>query len=549
MKHLYSIGLDFGTESLRAIVVRLPDGEEAGSSVVPYPRGVITEKLPTGEKLPPFFALQDPGDYIQSMEKAVREALSTGGIDGRKVVGIGVDFTACTPLPVLKDGTPLCFLEEFKNEPHAWVKLWKHHGAVEEAALLNRVFKAQNAGWLKKYGGTLNLEWKLPKMLETWKKAPRVLEKAERFIEASDWIVWQLTGKEVRGSCAAGYKGTWLGDGYPPDEQLKEIDPEFPKLVHKLLGHSFLPGGKKAGGLESKWADKLGLETGTPVSAAVIDAHAAVPGCGVGEPGKMVIILGTSACHMLLSKNEVLLPGIQGVVWEGILPGFYGYEAGQAAVGDLFAWFAKNAIPREYYEEASRKGVDILSYMEKKSRSLGPSETKLVVLDWWNGNRSILIDPELSGLIVGLNMNTKPEHIFTAMVQAAAFGTRVILEHFEKHGLEIKEVITTGGIAEKNQLFLETLANATGKTFHVAGRSQACAYGAAVFGAAAAGEEKTGFKDVTSAAKALGGSYKKSYHADNTLKERYEKLFDAYMELHDHFGRGGTDLMKRLERI
>ena len=544
----YVLGIDFGTESARALLVRIPDGLEVGSRVFSYPHGVVEGTMPDGSPLPGDFALQYPEDYLEALEGTVREVLREAGVPGKEVAGLGVDFTACTPLPVLADGTPLCALPEFAKEPHAWVKLWKHHGAVREAEDLNAAFKGAGGKWLARFGGALNLEWIFPKMLETWRKAPRVLERADRFLEASDWVVWKLTGKEVRGSCAAGYKGCWLGDGYPPGEELARVDPAFPALVERLLGREFVPPGRAAGTLTGEWAEKLGLEPGIPVSAPIIDAHAAVPGCGVGEPGKMVIILGTSGCHMLLGREEILVPGIQGVVWEGILPGFYGYEAGQAALGDLFAWFAKNALPSAYAVEAQERGLSPLSLMEEKARKIPPGKTGLVALDWWNGNRSILIDPELKGMIVGFHMGTRPENVFRSLLEGACFGTRVILDHFQDQGLPVEEVVVTGGIAGKNSLFLQILADVTGRAIHVARTDLACALGAAVCGAAAAGPEGGGFPDVTSAARSMAGSPRATFEPDPSAGAAYQALFDLYMELHDHFGRGGTDLMKRIPR-
>ena len=542
----YALGIDFGTESARALLVRISDGREAASQTYPYPHGVVEGRMPHGAPLPEGFALQHPRDYLEALEETVKAVLRKAGAGPGDVAGIGIDFTACTPLPVLADGTPLCLLPEFAKNPHAWVKLWKHHGALREAEDLNRTFRSAGGEWLARYGGAINLEWIFPKLLETHRKAPEVLEKADRYLEASDWVVWRLTGKEVRGSCAAGYKGCWLGDGYPPREELARVDPRFPALVDRLLGKTFLPAGRPAGGLTAEWARRLGLEEGTPVSAPIIDAHAAVPGCGVGESGRLVLILGTSGCHMMLGEKEILVPGIQGVVRDGILPGFYGYEAGQAALGDLFAWFAKNALPRDYAREAEARSLPPLALMEEKARAVPPGRTGLVALDWWNGNRSILIDPGLKGLILGYRMGTRPEQVFRALLEAAAFGTRVILDHFQDQGLPVKEVVATGGIAGKNALFLEILAHATGRTFHVARTDQACALGAAVFGAAAAGPERSGFQGVSQAARAMAGSPRATYEPDPAVKGIYDDLFALYMELHDHFGRGGTDLMKRI---
>ncbi|MFO1022257.1 MAG: ribulokinase [Planctomycetales bacterium] len=338
-----SLGLDFGTESVRALLVDL-NGHERGVAVARYPHGQITDTLPgTGEKLPPDFAFQHPQDWIDSTAQAVREALAAANAKAADVIGIGVDFTSCTMLPSLADGTPLCLTDKFKAEKFAWPKLWKHHGALSQTERINKLAKERNETWLNRYGGIIGLEWFFPKMLETLECAPAVYDATQVWLEAGDWFVWQLVGGPAselpRSTCQAGYKGMWSREeGFPSKPFLKALNPKLENVVADKMPGRFLAPGEKAGGLTPAIAEKFGLNPGTPVSAAIIDAHAGVPGAGAAEPDTLVMVMGTSSCHMLNSGVGKMVPGVAGVVKDGILPGFYGYETGQAAVGDAFEW-------------------------------------------------------------------------------------------------------------------------------------------------------------------------------------------------------------------
>src|SRR5438552_3444319 len=400
----YTVGIDFGTESGRAVLVDCEDGAELGAAVYPYRHGVIDERLPESEvELEPDWALQDPEDYVRTLQEAMPRLLAETGTDPADVIGVGIDFTACTMLPTLADGTPLCVLDELRGEPHAWVKLWKHHAAQPEAHRINEVALERDESWLTRYGGKISSEWFFAKALQILDEAPHVYDRAERLIEAADWVVWQLTGVETRNNCTADYKAIWSKrDGFPERDYFAALDPRFADVVEEKMSRAIVPIGSRAGGLSESAAGLTGLRAGTAVAVANVDAHASVPAATVTEPGTMVVIMGTSNCHILLGAELASVEGMCGVVEDGVVPGLYGYEAGQSSVGDIFAWFAERAVPPPQHEAAQRAGTDVHQVLEDEAAMLGPGESGLLALDWWNGNRSVLVDADLSGLIVGL---------------------------------------------------------------------------------------------------------------------------------------------------
>ncbi|MBK9386415.1 MAG: ribulokinase [Planctomycetes bacterium] len=543
MSQRLSLGLDFGTESVRALLLDLADGRERAVAAEPFPHGVMDDVLArSGAKLPPHFALQNPRDYIEAAGRATRRALQSAGVDPSAVIGIGIDFTACTPLPLDRRGEPLCFAPEFEREPHAYVKLWKHHGAISEAEHMNRVARERGESFLARYGGTLSSEWLLPKLLEILRAAPHVAAATARFVEASDWLVERWTGQRIRGACAAGYKGLVDARGaHPNGAYLEAVDPRLPAELARLVpADPLVPAGVVAGLLGERGAAELGLLRGTPVSAPIIDAHAAVPGCGVGRAGTLVAILGTSACHMLLGEREVSVAGIQGVVRDGILPGFFGYEAGQAGFGDLFGWFVERLLGRD---------GSAFAELEQRAAALLPGRHGLLALDWWNGNRSILIDPELSGLIVGLDLSTTREQIYAALIEAAAFGTRRILENFEEHGLRCDEVRACGGIAVRSPFVVQTLADITARTWTVIDAPETCARGAALCGAVAAGRERGGFATMAAALQSLPEPPLRRVTPRAEARASYDALYALWREIHDHFGVRAKHLMHALRQL
>ena len=420
--------------------------------------------------LEPDWALQDPEDYVRVLQNAVPQVLKESGIDAADVIGIGIDFTACTMLPVKADGTPLCTLKEWRNSPHAWVKLWKHHAAQPEADRINEVAREMKQDWLQRYGGKISSEWFFSKSLQILNEAPEIYDAADRLIEAADWIVWQLTSNETRNACTAGYKAIWSKqDGFPPNEYFAALHPKFATVVDDKMSRDIRSSGQKAGNLSEEAALWTGLNTKTAVAIANVDAHVAVPAATVTEPGRMVMIMGTSTCHMVLGTEGHIVPGMCGYVEDGIIPDYFGYEAGQSCVGDHFAWFVENCVPASYEDEARQRGVSIHTLLEKKAARLYPGESGLLALDWWNGNRSVLVDADLSGLLIGAGLNTKPEEIYRALIEATAYGTRIIVETFQQNGVPIHELVACGGLPEKNKLLMQIYADVTGQPFKVSG--------------------------------------------------------------------------------
>jgi L-ribulokinase len=551
-KHKYSVGVDFGTESGRAVLVDVSDGSEIATSVYPYQNGVIDERLPVAElvELAPDWALQDPEDYIRTFQTAIPEVLRQSRVDPADVVGIGIDFTACTMLPTLGDGRPLCLLPEMRANPHAWVKLWKHHAAQPEADRINETARKMGEPWLERYGGKISSEWFFSKVLQILDEAPEVYAAADRMIEAADWVVWQLTGVETRNSCTAGYKAIWSKrEGFPRDEYFAALDPRMADVVETKMSRQILPVGKKAGRLTPEAAAWTGLLPGTAVAIANVDAHVAVPAATVTAPGRMVMIMGTSICHMVLGTEEHTVPGICGYVEDGIIPGFFGYEAGQSCVGDHFAWFVETCVPAAYERQAAAEGKDVYQFLEGKAAGLRPGESGLIALDWWNGNRSVLVDVDLTGMLLGATLATKPEEIYRALIEATAYGTRVIVDAFEDHGVPIHELVACGGLPEKSPLLMQIYSDVTGRPFKISASNQTPALGSAMFGAVAAGRQAGGYDSIFDAAECMAHLKDKVYEPIAENRVVYDALFREYGTLHDYFGRGANDVMKRLKKL
>lgn len=549
----YTIGVDFGSESGRAIVVDIADGRTLATSVSPYRNGVIDERLPVDGapvRLPPEWALQDPEDYLAVFQDAIPEALHASGIDPADVIGVGIDFTACTMLPTTADGTPLCLLPDLRREPHAWVKLWKHHAAQPEADRINAVARERGEDWLDRYGGKISSEWFFAKSLQILDEAPHVYARAERLIEAADWVVWQLTGQETRNVCTAGYKAMWSSSGgFPSADYLAALHPDFADVVDTRMSRELSALGGRAGGLSETAAAWTGLRPGTAVAVANVDAHVAVPAATVTEAGRMVMIMGTSTCHMVMAREERDVPGMCGYVQDGILPGFFGYEAGQSAVGDHFGWFVEHAVPERYHIEARERGLDIHALLQEQAAALGVGESGLLALDWWNGNRSVLVDTGLSGLLIGATLATTAPEIYRALVEATAYGTRTIMETFETNGVPIDDVVACGGLAEKSPMIMQIYADVTGRPFRISGSDQTPALGSAMHAAVAAGADAGGFASIEEASRAMATLRDVVYEPIPANQAAYDVLYREYVRLHDYFGRGENDVMKTLKGL
>jgi L-ribulokinase len=551
MSHKYAIGVDYGTQSGRAVLVDLSNGHEIADHVTPYPHGVIDETLPTsGQALEHDWALQHPDDYLEVLRRSVPAVLKESGIDPSDVIGLGIDFTACTMLPIDENGVPLCFKPEWRDNPHGWVKLWKHHAAQDEADRLNAIAAERGEKFLPRYGGKISSEWMIAKIWQIVNEAPDVYDATDLFTEATDWVISQLTGKFLRNSCTAGYKSIWhKQDGYPSNDFFKALDPRLENLTQTKLRGDIVALGTKSGELTEEMAKLTGLNAGTAIAVGNVDAHAAVPAVGVVTPGKLVMAMGTSICHMLLGTEEVEVEGMCGVVEDGIIPGYLGYEAGQSAVGDIFEWFVEEAVPSYVKEAAEKDGVGVHQWLTERASAYKPGETGLLALDWWNGNRSVLVDTNLTGVIVGYSLLTKPEEVYRTLLESTAFGTRKIIDAFHNNGVPVDEVYACGGLPQRNHLLMQIYADVTNREIKIADSKQTPAIGAAMFGAVAAGSAKGGYDNIVDAAKAMARVRKETFKPIPENVAIYEKLYQEYSELHDYFGRGANDVMKRLKAL
>ena len=549
----YTIGVDFGTESARAVLVDVADGRELGVEVYKYRNGVIDERLPAPDGdviLGPDWALQDPNDYLETFRKAVPAVVAGAGIDPGAVIGVGIDFTACTMLPTTAEGTPLCTLDEYRRDPHAWVKLWKHHAAQPEADDINRVAAEMGETWPRRYGGKISSEWFFPKALQILREAPAIYAAADRLIEAADWVVWQLTGVETRNNCTAGYKAIWSAeDGFPRKEFFAALDPAFANVVAEKMSRTIARLGEPAGRLTEAAARWTGLRPGIAVAVANVDAHVSAPAVSVTEPGTLVAIMGTSTCHIIVSDTAPVIPGACGVVRDGVVPGYFGYEAGQSAVGDIFGWFVERCVPPAYHDRARERGVSVHDILEEDASALRPGDSGLLALDWWNGNRSVLVDADLTGLMIGMTLATTAAEMYRALIEATAFGTRVIVDAFEKGGIRIDRVVACGGLPERNKMLMQIYADVTGRSLRVAASAQTPALGSAMFAAVAAGSAAGGYATIQEAAEKMAHLREGSYEPIEANRRVYDVLYAEYVRLHDLFGRGGDPAMKTLKRV
>ena len=528
-----ALGLDFGTESVRALLADL-NGNELASAVVPYEHGQITETLPgTGEKLPADFAFQHPSDWIEASAQAVRDAVAAAGLTGNEIIGIGVDFTSCTMLPALSDGTPLCLVPQWAAEKYAWPKLWKHHGAKTQTEKINELARARNEPWLARYGGIIGLEWFFPKMLETLEEAPAVYDATEVWLEAGDWYVWQLVDspadKLPRSTCQAGYKGMWhSNDGFPSREFFADLNPKLADVVAEKLPGQFLAPGEAAGTLCASIAEKFGLPAGIPVSAATIDAHAGVPGAGAAGAGTLVMVMGTSSCHMLNADAEQNVPGVAGIVEGGILPGFFGYETGQAAVGDAFDWLRRTT------------GHDNFDQLTAQAATLPPGADGVLCMDWFNGCRTPLMDGGLRGAFVGLTMNHGAGHMYRALMEGSAFGVRWIVDLLRENGVPVTGIVATGGLPHHNPLLVQIYADVLGLPITVHPSKQGPALGAAILGVLAADTDRKHFATTADAIAAMAGPREndpsraaKIVEPEADAQAAYENIYQRYRKLAD----------------
>lgn len=539
----YSIGIDYGTLSARAVLVELTTGEECAEAVFAYPHAVMSDLFLDGSPLPPDFALQHPKDYLDALCEVIPAVMQAADAKKEEIAGIGIDFTSCTLIPAKKDGTPLCFDPAFAGNKHAYVKLWKHHAATPYATRLSALMAGTPL--LAAFGGKISEEFLFPKLAEIADKAPEVYHATEVFIEAGDFLTWILTGHRTMSCGIAGFKAMYTEEGFPSPALLKELHPLLENVVEEKLTDDISYPGTAIGGMTEAWAIKLGLLPGTPVSAAIIDAHAAVPAAGITDGDEMLLILGTSGVQMLMSDAPCPVKDICGMCRDGYIPGRYAYEAGQACLGDHFDWFVKNALPASYTDEAKARGISPHVLLTEKASALRIGESGLVALDYFNGSRCVYPEAGLTGVILGMTLATRPEHIYRTLIEATAFSTRYIIENFIAGGIPVGNILVGGGIAEKNPLLMQIYADVTGRELRLVGTKQAGAVGSAIYGAVAGGV----FPDVKSAAAVMAKRSDTVYRPIPENRAAYDKLYTEYVTLCDYFGSGENAVMKRLKAI
>jgi L-ribulokinase len=548
----YTIGLDYGTNSVRCVVVDTSNGCEVGTSVFNYPTGDAGIILDASDHN---LARQNPSDYIQGVEVAIKESIVQANLSSYEIIGIGVDTTGSTPMPVDKNGIPLGLLDAFKNNLNAMAWLWKDHTGYAEAVEITELAKKERPEYLAKCGGTYSSEWFFSKILHCLRIDEKIYDAAYTWIEHADYMTALLTGttnpKEIkRCRCAAGHKAMFNDSwgGYPDKEFLSKLDPKLGKLRETLSDKTYAIN-TVAGNLTKEWADKLRLKEGIPVAMGAFDAHLGAVGSGIKE-GALVKIIGTSTCDIVVCPDNQDLadvPGICGIVDDSILPDFFGLEAGQSAVGDIFNWFVN-------YIQPCGKEAGSHEALTKKAAKLKPGQSGLLALDWNNGNRTILVDQRLTGLLIGQTLHTKPEEIYRALVEATAFGALTIINRFEEYGVHIKEVINCGGIAEKSPMIMQIYADVTGREMKVSRSAQTCALGSAIAAAVVAGIANGGYDNFADAQKAMTGVKEITYKPITGNHVIYTKLYKLYKQLHDGFGVSGNtvsmaNIMKELLNI
>jgi L-ribulokinase len=546
---MYTIGLDYGTLSCRGIIAAVADGEQIASAQFVYPHGIMDTSLPCGKALPPGWALQHPQDYLGALHFILPELMRSSGLDPEQIIGVGVDFTSCTMLPVKADGTPLCFLPEYEGEPHAYAKLWKHHAAQSQADRITTLAAQRDEPFLHRCGDKVSAQNAFPKLMQVLEEAPHIYSAMDLWVEAADWIVWQLTGRLSRGACCIQYKAFYdLREGFPKEDFFTALSPAFSGMLKTKMAGPVSPVAGKAGEITADAACLFGLSKGTAVSTPMVDGHACFPSSGITGPGKMLGILGTSAAYLMLSSSPEPIPGLCGTVDSGLVPGYYGLEAGLNCMGDHFAWAAEKLSPPAYVQEAKERNIGIHELLTEKAQKLKPGQGGLIALDWWNGNRSVLMDADLTGLLIGMTLHTTPEEIYRALLEATAYATRLIVEHFHAHDLSVEEFRFTGGISKRNPFLMQIFADTLKMKVMVLQTEQGSALGSAIYAAAAAGVKTGGYRDLTQAILHMSSPVQQEYRPIFENSCIYDRLYPEYKTLHDTFGLYNP-MMKRLIHI
>lgn len=543
----YVIGLDFGSLSCRGVLVDISNGHIVAEKEATYSHGIMTEALPDGTPLSGSWCLQHPDDYWEVMDQIIPE-LCTKSENPESIIGIAIDFTASTVIPLDEHFKPLC--HTYGSRPHAWPKLWKHHGAQKQAETLTKLCQLQAPDYLNWYGGSISCESLVAKVCQVFEEDPEIFSVAYSFVEAMDYVTSVLCDKPVFAGSTAVAKAMYSAeDGYPNAEffeslnqKLKNLPKE--KLMQRYENYAVFFPGQRAGSLCDQMAKRFGLKEGIAVSAPQMDAYAAMPGIGIAKPGSMLMVIGTSTGIMLLNNEKQNVEGVTACLPNTYYPGLWGYGSGQASVGDAFGWFVENCVPEDYKKAAQGYNLTIHQYLSDLAGELKPGESGLVALDWLGGNRSCLGNPNLSGMIMGLTLQTKPEHIYRALLEATAFGARIIVEAYREAGIDVKEIWVCGGIANKNPLMMQIYSDVLNIPLHVSCCTQAPALGSAIHAATAAG-----VGDIFEMVNKMGDRRCKVVMPNAVHHKTYDQLFNEYKLLHDYFGKGQNAVMERLRCI
>ena len=527
----YTIGIDFGTRSCRAIVMEVESGRALGVDECGY--AVYDEALPTGEKLPDRAALADPAEYMEALTQVIRGAVKNAGIDANDVIGIAIDATSMSLVSCDENGVPLCLKEKWKREPLAYIRMWKSYTATSEADEISRVAHAHDMPFLVACGGHPSSEGGYPKLLETARKNSALYKEIKHALDLNEWLTWQLTGKLTRSCNSMGMKNYCQdGETLTPDDFWQKVDPCIADVNDKMRGE-MLPWGAKAGELTAEMAKRFGLPAGIAVGAGGLDGHTSMMALGLMKDGDAMVTIGTSGVMSVISDIWRAMPGICGQSKNGLIPGFYGYDFAQSGVGDMFGWFVNNCVPARYERMAQEKGVSVHQLLSEMGFAKPVEKCSLVAVDWWNGSRSIVVDQTLTGMISGLKLSTKPEEIYRALVEAAAFGMRLVLDTLESHDVQVKRFFVCGGIASKNPLLVQCYADILGHELKVSSLPNSAAAGVAIAAAAAAGV----YESLNEAMAHMASREFTVYQPNMARHAAYQRLYRRYLELRDFFSK------------
>lgn len=544
----YTIGLDFGSLSGRAVLYDIETGNAIESSTYDYRHALMKNYLPDGTKVPYKFSLQHPQDYLDTMIITVKDVIEEVSVDD--IIGIGIDFSSSTTIPVNSEGTPMCFFSDFTSEPNAYAKAWNHHSSKKYAIKMTELAKEQYPDIINRYGGSIASAWLFPKLWELIEQAPDLYEEMSYYIEAGDWIVWQLTGKQVRSTAFAGFKGLWNPtDGYPPKEYLNQLNPKLAEAVDTKLNAPIKPVYSLAGKLTKSAAQMLGLKTGTTVTVANADNQAVIPAVNAIKDGQLIATMGNNISYLLASDEELFLNGISGVCKDTLLPNKYGYIAGPNPLGENFGWFLTNLIPPDYHQEAKNQNRNLHSYLAQLMMKLKPGESGVIAFDWFKGNRAIRSDFDLTAMFFGITNDTKTEELYRALIEACCFSARKVIDLLRENHFKIDELYCVGSLPEKNPFIMQLYADILNIPIKISDGNQSPALGSAIIAAYVAGSKNGGYDSFELACEKMSKIKDRIYMPIKENVEIYEQLYDIYCELYNILAIKNKTVLHRLRKL